>query len=83
MGFVGSAIGDVKILEVNQDGKFVRLVNDGKQVRKISFQYKKVVIDRLNDVPSTCSTLFQLEHGKMRVQFTHVHQGFAILGNGS
>ena len=32
MGFVGSATGDVKILEVNQDGKFVRLFNDGKQV---------------------------------------------------
>lgn len=27
-----SAVGDIKILEVNQDGKYVRLVNDGKQV---------------------------------------------------
>ena len=32
MGFVGSAVGDIKILEVNQDGKFIRLFNDGKQV---------------------------------------------------
>ena len=30
--FVGSAVGEIKILEVNQDGKFVRLVNEGKQV---------------------------------------------------
>ncbi|XP_078333250.1 lamin-B2.L-like isoform X7 [Crassostrea virginica] len=28
---VFSAVGDIKILEVNQDGKYVRLVNDGKQ----------------------------------------------------
>lgn len=26
-----SAVGDIKILEVNQEGKYVRLVNDGKQ----------------------------------------------------
>ncbi|XP_060595540.1 uncharacterized protein LOC132749698 isoform X4 [Ruditapes philippinarum] len=26
-----SAVGDIKILEVNQDGKFIRLFNDGKQ----------------------------------------------------
>ena len=30
--FVGSAVGDIKILEVNQDGRYVRLVNEGKQV---------------------------------------------------
>eukprot|EP00105_Crassostrea_gigas_P042874 XP_019927022.1 PREDICTED: uncharacterized protein LOC105338349 isoform X10 [Crassostrea gigas] len=28
---VFSAVGDIKILEVNQEGKYVRLVNDGKQ----------------------------------------------------
>ena len=27
-----SAVGDIKILEVNQDGKFIRLFNDGAQV---------------------------------------------------
>ena len=31
--FVGSAVGDIKILEVNQEGRYVRLVNEGKQVR--------------------------------------------------
>lgn len=31
---VGSAIGDIKILEVQQDGKYIRLHNDGKQVRR-------------------------------------------------
>ena len=34
--FVGSAVGDIKILEVNQEGKYVRLVNEGKQVRRIN-----------------------------------------------
>ncbi|XP_053383865.1 uncharacterized protein LOC123536790 [Mercenaria mercenaria] len=28
---VSSAVGDIKILEVNQDGKFIRLFNEGKQ----------------------------------------------------
>lgn len=28
-----SAIGEIKILEVNQEGKYVRLTNEGKQVR--------------------------------------------------
>ena len=32
-----SAIGDLKILEVNQDGKFVRLVNDGPTVSTTLF----------------------------------------------
>lgn len=31
-----SAVGDIKILEVNQEGKYVRLVNDGKQVNYYS-----------------------------------------------
>ena len=31
--FVGSAVGDIKILEVNQEGRYVRLVNEGKQVK--------------------------------------------------
>nr|XP_034325112.1 uncharacterized protein LOC105338349 isoform X2 [Crassostrea gigas] len=29
--YIHSAVGDIKILEVNQEGKYVRLVNDGKQ----------------------------------------------------
>jgi hypothetical protein len=29
---IASAIGDVKILEVNQEGKYVRLVNEGNKV---------------------------------------------------
>ena len=37
MGFVGSAVGDIKILEVNQDGKFVRLVNEGMKVGLVLF----------------------------------------------
>ena len=39
MGFVGSAVGDIKILEVNQDGKFVRLVNEGMKVGLVLFSW--------------------------------------------
>ena len=34
MGFVGSAVGDIKIHEVNQEGRFVRLINEGRQVSR-------------------------------------------------
>lgn len=30
---LASAVGDVKILDVNQEGKYVRLVNEGGKVR--------------------------------------------------
>ena len=33
--FTNSAIGDLKIFEVQQDGKYVRLLNDGVQVSAV------------------------------------------------
>lgn len=40
-----SAIGDIKILEVNQEGKYVRLTNEGKQVRFDYFDSLIVIYD--------------------------------------
>ena len=33
---VDSAVGDIKILEVNQEGKYIRLFNEAKQVGVIN-----------------------------------------------
>lgn len=35
--FTNSATGDLKIFEVQQDGKYVRLLNDGVQVSTVYF----------------------------------------------